>query len=83
MLMQEFNKKLWMLLFNEGGKFTANELAVRLDVHVDYMMDQLNSMHRGRLIEKFAPEKGSRRLRYGITGTCQAPRGMCLAELQV
>ena len=83
MLMQQTNRNLWLMLFNEGGRYTAAELADRLSVHTDYMVEQLNSLHRARLIEKFQPEVGQRRLRYGITGSCSIPRGMTLAEVQL
>lgn len=82
-MMQQNNRELWMWLFNEGGKYTAAEIAEHYGWHVDYAVKVIYSMHRNHLVEKFPPEKNNRRQRYGITGTCQVPQGMRLAEVQL
>lgn len=80
--LQEPNRKAWLWLLNEGGRHTAAEVAQSQDWHVDHAMAQLFSMHRHKLIEKFPPAQGSRRQRYGVTGTCEVPCGITIAEVQ-
>ena len=73
---------LWQWMFQEGGRYTAHEIAKRMQWHTDYAMERIYSMFRNELVEKFPPAAGSRRQRYGITGTCAVPTGMRIAEVQ-
>ena len=82
MTLQEPNKELWLWMLNEGGRYTAAEVAKKQEIGVELAMQRLFSMQRRRLIDKFPPAPGSRRQRYGITGMCEVPCGMTIAEVQ-
>jgi hypothetical protein len=79
---QDQNRDLWLWLFNEGGRYTAAEIAKAHDISASLAMQRLYSMQRRDLIAKFPPAAGSRRQRYGITGLCEVPCGMTIAEVQ-
>jgi hypothetical protein len=81
--LQTSNRKLWLWLFHEGGRYTAHEVAAHMDWCSEFAVQQLFSMQRRQLIAKFPPAKGSRRKRYGVTGTCQVPTGFSVAEVQI
>jgi hypothetical protein len=80
--LQDPSRGLWLWLFNEGGRYTAQEIAVQQDWSVEYAIDRLFSMSSRGQIQKFPPAEGSRRQRYGVTGTCRVPSGMTVAEVQ-
>lgn len=80
--MQRPGRSVWLWLFREGGRYTAAEIAKQFGWHVDYALACLFSMQRHNMIQKFPPAEGSRRQRYGVTGTCRVPQGLCVAEVQ-
>lgn len=81
-LQAEENRDFWLWLFNEGGRYTANEIAAKHGWTVDKALERLFSMSSRGQIHKFPPEPGDRRQRYGVTGTCRVPTGMTVAEVQ-
>lgn len=82
MTLQDPSRGLWLWLFNEGGRYTAHEIAVSQDWAVEYALERVFAMSRRGQIHKFPPAEGSRRQRYGVTGTCKVPTGMTVAEVQ-
>jgi hypothetical protein len=76
------NRQLWLWLLQKGGAWTAHDIAQQLGLQASDVFWQLSGMARRGLLEKLAPEAGSRRLRYAVTGTCQVPAGLCVAEVQ-
>lgn len=76
------NRELWLWLFNDGGAWTAHDLAREFGREVDEMFRQLTGMAARKLIDRMPPTEGTRRLRYAVTGTCLVPLGMCVAEVQ-
>jgi hypothetical protein len=80
--MQASTKALWMWLKDEGGRYTAAEVAEHFEWHVDYAIACLYSMRRHKMIAVFSPLEGSRRQRYGVTGMCHVPQGLTVAEAQ-
>lgn len=77
----DFTRSIWLWLLNEGGYWTANEIARRTDNTVDDVFDCLVGMARRGLIKK---EKSAqhRWLVYGVDGTCLVPCGLSLGEVQ-
>jgi hypothetical protein len=82
MKIQNANRELWLWLFREGGRYTAAEVAKQQDISTSLAIQRLFSMQRRKLIQKFPPAPGSRRQRYGVTGLCEVPCGMTIAEVQ-
>lgn len=78
----DFTKEVWLYLLNEGGYWTARQLATNLKVDIDKILDALHGMERRNLVKK---QHGieSRRLIYGIDGTCLVPCGLAVAEVQI
>ena len=78
----EFTKEVWLYLLNDGGYLTARQLATNLKVDIDKILDALHGMERRNLVKK---QQGieSRRLIYGIDGTCLVPCGLAVAEVQI
>ena len=75
-------RDVWLWLMQSGGRYTAHEVAQHFGWDYNYAIQRLFTMHAGNLIEKFPPESG-RRQRYGVTGLCNVPQGLRVAEVQV
>lgn len=81
--MQEPNRALWLWLFNEGGRYSVVEIAEKFDWSVDYATMQIYAMARSNRVQKFKEKLNNRiRLKFGVTGLCEVPFGMTLAEVQ-
>jgi hypothetical protein len=81
--LREPNRSLWLWLFNDGGAWTAHDLARQLGQEVERTFNQLSCMERRGILAKLPPSEGSRRLRYVVTGTCLVPHGLHVAEVQI
>ncbi len=82
MKISDTNRNLWIWLCTRGGKWTASELAIHYGGDSQQLFRSLHAMSRRQLIAKFPPEPGTHRNRYGVTGTCLIPFGVCVAETQ-
>lgn len=82
MTLQDPSRGLWLWLFNEGGRYTAQEIAAKHGWSSDYAIARLFALSSRGQIQKFPPAEGSRRQRYGVTGLCKVPTGMTVAEVQ-
>lgn len=82
MKISDKNRKLWLWLCTEGGKWTALELAKRYGGDSKDIFRSLHAMSRRDLVAQFPPEDGQIRKRYGVTGTCLVPFGVSVAETQ-
>lgn len=81
--MQEPNRALWLWLFSEGGRYSVVEIAQKFEWSVDYATMQIYSMLRQKRVQKFSEKPNNRlRVKFGVTGLCQVPTGMTLAEVQ-
>ncbi|WP_294767185.1 hypothetical protein [uncultured Rhodoferax sp.] len=76
-----FTREIWLWLLNEGGYWTASEIARRTDNKVEDVFNCLSGMERRDLIKKRKGEK-THRLVYGVDGTCLVPCGLSLGEVQ-
>jgi hypothetical protein len=81
--LREPNRVLWLWLFNDGGAWTAHDLAHELGQDVERTFNQLSGMARRGIVERMTPEAGTRRLRYAVTGVCLVPHGLHVAEVQL
>lgn len=79
----EFTRTIWLWLLNEGGFWTAAEIARKTEKEVDEVFNCLTAMSRSdRNLVKKQQSPHSRRLVYGVDGTCLVPCGLALAEVQ-
>lgn len=81
MPLSEFNRKIWLWLFNNGGYWTAEEVARRVGEDPYQVFKSLHAMARRGLVVKHKSQF-HKRLSYGIDGTCFVPKGMRIAEVQ-
>ena len=82
--MQEPNRALWLWLFSEGGRYSVVEIAKKFEWSVDYATMQIYSMFRQNRVQKFSETSNNRlRVKFGVTGLCEVPSGLTLAEVQV
>lgn len=82
MKISDKNREIWLWLCTRGGKWTAQEIAVRIGGDSKDIFRSLHGMHRRELIAQFPPEDGAHRKRYAVTGTCLIPYGVSVAECQ-
>lgn len=82
MKISDKNRALWLWLCSRGGYWTAQEVAQHYGGDSVDIFRSLHSMHRRDLVAQFPPEEGGKRKRYGVTGTCLIPYGVCVAEAQ-
>lgn len=82
MKISDKNRRLWIWLCSQGGKWTAQELARRYGGDSQELFRSLHAMSRRQLVAQFPPEEGNRFKRYGVTGTCLIPFGVSVAETQ-
>lgn len=81
--MQEPSRDLWLWLFNEGGRYSVVEIAEKFQWSVDYATMQIYSMTKSNRVQKFKEKLNNRvRIKFGVTGLCQVPAGMTVAEVQ-
>ncbi len=82
MNLNNHNRRIWLWLCVNGGKWTAREIAVRTGGDSIKIFRALHGMARRELIAKYPPAEGERYQRYAVTGTCLVPLGVCVAEVQ-
>lgn len=81
MPLSDENRMIWLWLLNEGGYWTAREIAQRVGMDPLVVFRRCGAMVRRSLIVSRKGE-GQRYLSYGVTGTCLVPKGMTVAEAQ-
>jgi DNA-binding MarR family transcriptional regulator len=77
----ELTRNIWLWLMNREGYWTAAEIARGIGEETMDVFNRLMRMDRDNLVKKAKGEQ-SRRLVYGVDGTCLVPCGLALAEVQ-
>lgn len=75
-------RQIWGLLFSDETPLTAAQISNRLNIKTDRTTQILCNLCRRRLVNQKPPADGTRAIRYTVDGTCFAPQGATLAELQ-
>lgn len=83
MNLSDENRRIWLWLCTQGGKWTAREVSQRIGVDSQKVFRAVHAMARRELIAQYPPAEGSRYKRYAVTGTCLVPMGLSVAEVQV
>lgn len=78
------NKRLWLLLFEEGGRWTAMELCERMRIKGREIHPTLREMaETGFLLRHpFIDEDGRSSAKFSVTDDCKVPRGVLIKEIQ-
>jgi hypothetical protein len=78
------NKRLWLLLYAEGGRWTAMELCDRLRMKGREIHPTLREMvDTGFLLRHpFVDEEGRASAKFSVTDECKVPRGVLIKEIQ-
>ena len=76
-------KRIWMLLYSEGGLWTAAEIADRLRIRGGIYMT-LREMVDRRLVSRQDGQdpEGERLIRYSVTRKCKVPREVEIEEIE-
>lgn len=76
-------KRVWLLLYAEGGRWNAAEIKARLHVPGEIHTTLREMAERGFLIRgKLCDIDGECSMRYGVTSKCKVPRGVAIEEIQ-
>lgn len=84
--MKGLRKRVWLLLYTEGGTWTAGEITKRLmpSLVPRKLYSMLGEMCRdGFLVRRHITNiDGETVVKYGVAGTCGIPRGVALEEIE-
>lgn len=75
-------KRVWLLLYSEGGRWTAEEIAEKLQI-TRPLWTALGEMVRGDFLERFRAKNidGELMVKFAVTRKCRVPRGVTLDEM--
>lgn len=76
------SKRLWLLLYAEGGRWTADEIGKRLHISQP-LWSCLGEMSRGAFLERFRSHNvdGELVVSFAVTKRCKVPRGVTVDEM--
>lgn len=82
--MKGLRKRVWLLLYTEGGTWTSAEIKQRLAIVARNVPSILGEMCRdGFLVRRRVTTlDGEEVVKYGVAGTCGIPRGVALEEIE-
>lgn len=76
-------KSVWLLLYSEGGLWTADEMSRRLQFGVKHRYCLTEMVARGFIVRSEVTDiDGRRSVRYGVKRGCKIPRGMGIEEIE-
>lgn len=75
-------KRVWMLLYSEGGRWTADEIAAQLQI-ARPLWSALGDMVRHGCVERFRDRNIDDELsvKFAVTRKCRVPRGVTIDEM--
>ena len=76
-------KRVWLLLYAEGGRWSASEIRRRLHLSGDIHAALREMVERGFICrsEATSPDAESR-VQYGVEKRCKVPRGVVISEIE-
>ncbi|HET8744300.1 MAG TPA: hypothetical protein VFM98_01755 [Ramlibacter sp.] len=77
------HKRVWLLLYAEGGMWTEAEIRAKLGLVAELHV-ALRGMHEGGFLVRklFVSIDGEARMKYGVSSRCKFPRGLTVAEAE-
>lgn len=76
-------KRVWLLLYTEGGLWTAEEIGKRLQI-ARPLWNALGEMVRGRFLVRHRGTSidGDLIVKFAVTRKCKVPRGVVVEEIE-
>lgn len=76
-------KRVWLLLYSEGGRWSAAEVRRRLHLSGDIHAALREMVERGFIVRTVTvnPDAESR-VQYGVEKRCKVPRGVVISEIE-
>lgn len=83
-VMKGVRKRVWLLLYTEGGMWTAAEIGQRLGLAAKKLHSMLGEMVRDQFLTRKRRETvdGDRVVEFGVSGSCSIPRGVTPDEIE-
>lgn len=76
-------KKVWLLLYSEGGRWSAAEIRRRLHLAGDIHAALREMVERGFIVRSItASPYAESKVQYGVVKTCKVPRGVVISEIE-
>jgi hypothetical protein len=76
-------KRVWLLLYAEGGRWSAAEIRKRLHLSGDIHAALREMVERGFIVRTVtASPYAESRVQYGVERRCKVPRGVAIAEIE-
>lgn len=75
------SRRMWLLMLEQGGRWTTTELAEKLDVHPDKAGSIAYFMVRSGTARKVRSGKRKNGAAFIVTNECMVPRDMKLGDL--
>lgn len=80
-----FAKRAWLLLYTEGGRWTAEEIRrwLHLPVDVSKVLSALGEMERGQFLVRMRARNIDNEMvvQFGVDRRCKVPRGVTIDEM--
>lgn len=77
------NAEVWLMLAREGGRWTAGEVAERIELDQNNVANSLRTMTEAGTVQRWERTEGVRtsRVRFGVTAECSVPRGITMRQI--
>lgn len=74
-------KRIWLLLLKEGGRWSAAEIAQKIEDFGDDMSGTLANLVSRGYLRRIAKDESNSRVQFVVTPVCKVPRDVTLREL--
>jgi hypothetical protein len=70
---REVTRPLWLYLLEEGGRWTASELARTLSFEINQACAALSQMHTRGMVKRHVPTEYGKTMAYEVDDSCRLP----------
>lgn len=74
-------QRIWLLMLKEGGRWSAAEIADKLNDHTLMVSQNVASMVEFGSVCRYEKTTAADRVRFGITPDCKIPRGVSISDI--
>jgi hypothetical protein len=79
---REVTRPLWLYLLEEGGRWTASELARTLSFEINQACAALSQMHTRGMVKRHVPTEYGKTMAYEVDDSCRLPDNLTLADVR-